>query len=123
MLASLCLPQWERGGGGGERIFGEDLKFFFEGVEGGGYQNFVTDEEGVANFFPPLYIKIRSIVLWIFLTKEDHLNYSMLEESLLPYLLYKYTLYRTFITNIKVKCFYCKANCFQVNNLQLQKFQ
>ena len=31
----------------------------------------------------------------------------MLKESLLAYLLYKYTLYRTFI--IKVNYFYCKA--------------
>ena len=48
--------------------------------------------------------------MWIFFfRKEDHPNnyYSMLEESLLAYLLYKYTLYRTFI--IKVKYFYCEA--------------
>ena len=35
MLASLCIPQWGRkeggGGCGGQRIFGEDLKIFFEG--------------------------------------------------------------------------------------------
>ena len=42
--------------------------------------------------------------------KEDHPNCSMLEALLLAHLLYKYTPYRTFIINIKAKCFYCKAN-------------
>ena len=37
----------------------------------------------------------------------------MLEERLLAHLLYKYTPYRTFIINIKVKCFYCKATTVQ----------
>ena len=53
---------------------------------------------GLLNFFSPL-IKKGSMILWILLIKEDHLNYSMLEDSLLAYLLYKYTLYRTFIIN------------------------
>ena len=57
----------------------------------GGREDFLTDEGGVL-------IKKGSIILWIFLIK-DHLNYSMLEDSLLAYLLYKYTLYRTFIIN------------------------
>ena len=48
--------------------------------------------------------------------KEDYLNYSMLKESLLAYLLDKYTLYRTLTINITAKCFHCKANCFRVNN-------
>ena len=56
----------------------------------------------------------------MFLIKEGHLNNSMLEDSLLAYLLYKYTLYRTFIINIKVKCFYYKA--FKSTHLQLQNF-
>ena len=78
----------------------------------GGEEDFLTDEGGVAIFlFSPLFKK-GSIILWIFFIKEGHLNYSMLEDSLLAYLLYKYTLHRTFIINIKVKCFYCKANCF-----------
>ena len=64
---------------------------------------------GVAKFFSPL-IKKASIILWMFLIKEGHLNNSMLEDSLLAYLPCKYTLYRTFIINIKVKCFYYKAN-------------
>ena len=33
----------------------------------------------------------------------------MLEERLLAHLLYKYTPYRIFIINVKVKCFYFKA--------------
>ena len=32
-------------------------------------------------------IKKGNIILWIFLIKEDHVNHSMLEESLLAYLL------------------------------------
>ena len=44
-----------------------------------------------------------------FFIKEDYLNYSMLKESLLAYLLDKYTLYRTLTINITFKCFYCKA--------------
>ena len=44
--------------------------------------------------------------------KEDYLNYSMLKESLLAYLLDKYTLYRTLTINITAKCFYFKASCF-----------
>ena len=58
---------------------------------GGGEEDFLTDEGGLLNFCPPL-IKKGSIILWIFLIKEDHLNYSMLEDSLLAYLLYNYTL-------------------------------
>ena len=59
----------------------------------------------------------------MFLIKEGHLNNSMLEDSLLAYLLYKYTLYSTFIINIKVKCFYYKANiAFKSTHLQLQNF-
>ena len=59
----------------------------------------------------------------MFLVKEGHLNNSILEDSLLAYLLYKYTLYRTFIINIKVKCFYYKANiAFKSTHLQLQNF-
>ena len=84
----------------------------------------MTDEGGggVANFFSPL-IKKASIILWIFLIKEGHLNNSMLEDSLLAYLPYKYTLYRTFIINIKVKCFYYKANiAFKSTHLQVQNF-
>ena len=67
---------------------------------------------GVAKFFSPLNKKV-SIILWRFLIKEGHLNNSMLEDSLLAYFLYKYTLYRTFIINNKVKCFYYKANISQ----------
>ena len=70
----------------------------------GDLPKFLTEEAVVGNFFSLLIIK-GSIVLWIFFIKEDHLNYPMLEESLLAYLLYKYTLYRTFIINVKVKCF------------------
>ena len=43
------------------------------------------------------------------LIKQDHPNCSMLEGSLLAHLLYKYTPYRIFIINVKVKCFYCKV--------------
>ena len=85
----------------------------------------MTDEGGggVANFFSPL-IKKASIILWIFLIKEGHLNNSMLEDSLLAYLIYKYTLNRTFIINIKVKCFYYKANiAFKSTHLQVQNFK
>ena len=89
-------------------------------------EDFLTDEGGgrggVAKCFSPL-IKKASIILWIFLIKEGHLNNSMLEDSLLAYLLYKYTLNRTFIINIKVKCFYYKANiAFKSTHLQLQNF-
>ena len=48
-----------------------------------------------------------------FFIKEDHPNYSMLEESLPAYLLYKYTLNRTFLFNIKVKCFIVKLISFK----------
>ena len=49
---------------------------------------------GMLIFFPPgahfgllsPLIKKGSIILWIFLIKEDHVNYSMHEESLLAYL-------------------------------------
>ena len=79
-------------------------------------------EVGVAKCFSPL-IKKASIILWMFVIKEGHLNNSMLEDSLLAYLLYKYTLYRTFIINIKVKCFYYKANiAFKSTHLQVQNF-
>ena len=64
---------------------------YCKGKGGGGEEDFLTNEGGLLNFFPPL-IKKGSIILWIFLIKEDHLNYSMLEDSLLAYLLYKYTL-------------------------------
>ena len=73
----------------------------------GGREDFLTDEGGVL-------IKKGSIILWIFLIK-DHLNYSMLEDSLLAYLLYKINTLFTGLSLsiiIKVKCFYCKANCF-----------
>ena len=92
-----------------------------------GEQDFLTDEGGgggggLLNFFSPL-IKKASIILWMFLLKEGHLNNSMLEDSLLAYLLYKYTLYSTFIINIKVKCFYYKANiAFKSTRLQVQNF-
>ena len=92
-----------------------------------GEQDFLTDEGGgggggLLNFFSPL-IKKASIILWMFLLKEGHLNNSMLEDSLLAYLLYKYTLYSTFIINIKVKCFYYKANiAFKSTHLQVQNF-
>ena len=91
-----------------------------------GEQDFLTDEggggEGLLIFFSPL-IKKASIILWMFLLKEGHLNNSMLEDSLLAYLLYKYTLYRTFIIDIKVKCFYYKANiAFKSTHLQVQNF-
>ena len=87
-----------------------------------GEQDFLTDEGGgggggLLNFFSPL-IKKASIILWMFLLKEGHLNNSMLEDSLLAYLLY-----RTFIINIKVKCFYYKANiAFKSIHLQVQNF-
>ena len=81
-------------------------------IDKGGLPKLLTDEKGVANFFPPL-VKKGIIFLWIFFfIKEDHPNYSMLEESLPAYLLYKYTLNRTFLFNIKVKCFYCRAYFF-----------
>ena len=51
------------------------------------------------NFFSPL-IKKASIILWMFLVKEGHLNNSMLEDSLLAYLPYKYTLYSVFIIRL-----------------------
>ena len=102
-LHSLCLLQ------------GENRIFWQMKVGGGGGL-------GLLIFFPPL-IKKASIILWMFLLKESHLNNSMLEDSLLAYLLYKYTLYRTFIINIKVKCFYYKANiAFKSTHLQVQNF-
>ena len=90
------------------------LYSFMYTARGGGGRGILTDEGGggvLLNFFSPL-TKKGSIILWILLIKEDHLNYSMLEDSLLAYLLYKYTLHRTFIINITVKCSYCKANYF-----------
>ena len=41
-----------------------------------------------------------------------HYVHRMEEGGGEDYLLYKNTLYRTFIITIKVKCFYFKANCF-----------
>ena len=77
-----------------------------------GLPNVLTDEEGGLLIFVPLVEKESFFCGFFFSIKEDHPNYSMLEESLLAYLLYKYTLNRTFIINIKVKCFYCKAYFF-----------
>ena len=57
-----------------------------------------------------------------FFIKEDYLNYSMVKESLLAYLLDKYTLYRTLTINITFKCFYCKANKLLSSQQQLQNF-
>ena len=51
-----------------------------------------------------------------FFTNEGHPNYFMLAESLLPYVLDKYTLHRTLTITITIKFFYCKANYFQVSN-------
>ena len=75
-------------------------------------------KRGVAIFFPPL-IKKGILFLCFFFMKEDHPNYSMLEESLLAYLLYKYTLYRTFIINVKVTVFLLKS-LFLLSEQQLR---
>ena len=78
---------------------------------------------GLLIFFFIHLLKKASIILWMRLLKEGHLNNSMPEDSLLAYLVYKYTLYRTFIINIKVKCFYYKANiAFKSTHLQVQNF-
>ena len=46
----------------------------------------------------------------------------MVKESLLAYLLDKYTLYRTLTINITFKCFYCKTNKLLSSQQQLQNF-
>ena len=60
--------------------------------------------------------------MYFFFTKEDYLNYSMVKESLLAYLLDKYPLYRTLTINITFKCFYCKTNKLLSSQQQLQNF-
>ena len=51
---------------------------------GGG---FLTDKVGVANFFFLHLLKKEALFCVCFFIKEDHLNYSMPEDSLLAYLL------------------------------------
>ena len=67
-------------------------------------------KRGVANFF--LQLLKRNHFFVFFFIKDDDPNYSMIEERLLAYLLYKYTLYRTFIINIKVTVFLLKSLFF-----------
>ena len=93
----MIMGQGRGGGAQAQQIFSN----FWDN---GDWPKFLTEEAVVGNFFSPFIIK-GSIVLWIFFIKEDYLNYFMLEESLPAYLLYKNTLYRTFIINGKVKCF------------------
>ena len=64
--------------GGGERIFGGDLKFFGKG-QGGVYQNFWQKKGGLLICFSP-FIKIRKHCFVDFFIREDYLNYSMLKE-------------------------------------------
>ena len=102
-LHSLCVL---RGGGGG--ILGGDLKIFGKG-QGGFTKIFDRRKGGLLICFSP-FIKIRKhCFVDFFFIKEDYVNYSMFKESLLAYLLDKYTLYRTLTINITFKCFYCKA--------------
>ena len=102
-LHSLCLPQGREedlffwGGGGAGAI-----SDFWKGTRG--FTKIFDRRKGGLLIFSPL-TKKGIIFFLIFFIKEDHPNYSMLEESLLAYLLYKYSLYRTFIINIKVKSF------------------
>ena len=93
--------------GGGGRGFLRGISNFWQRTRGG-YQNFWQKKGGLLICFSP-FIKIRKHCSVNFFIKEDYLNYSMLKESLLAYLLDKYTLYRTLTINITFKCFYCKA--------------
>ena len=103
--AAFIAYTYRRGRGrGGQRVFLGNLKLFRKGQG-----EFLTDEAGGGGvlIFSPL-IKKGSIFLWIFFIKEDHPNCSMLVESFLAHLLYKYTPYRTFIINIKASVFIVK---------------
>ena len=102
-LFRLVHYVYHRGGRG----FLGGSQFFWKGTKGG-YQNFWQKKGGLLICFSP-FIKIRKHCFVDFFIREDYLNYSMLKESLLAYLLDKYTLYRTLTINITVKCFYCKA--------------
>ena len=87
---------------------GGDLKIFGKG-QGGFTKIFDRRKGGLLICFSP-FIKIRkNCFVDFFFIKEDYVNYSMFKESLLAYLLDKYTLYRTLTINITFKCFYCKA--------------
>ena len=87
---------------------GGDLKIFGKG-QGGFTKIFDRRKGGLLICFSP-FIKIRKhCFVDFFFIKEDYVNYSMFKESLLAYLLDKYTLYRTLTINITCKCFYCKA--------------
>ena len=91
-LHSLCIPQGE--GKRGQRVFMGNLKLFGKGQ--GEWPKFLTDEgRGEVLFFSPLIKKRKHYFVDFFnLIKEDHPSCSMLEESLLAHLLYKYTPYR-----------------------------
>ena len=83
----------------------------------GCYQKFWEKKAGLLICFSPVIKNLISKHCFVnFFIKEDYLNYSMLKESLLAYLLDKYILYRTLTINITVKCFYSKAKCFRVND-------
>ena len=85
-LHSLCIPQGE--GEGGKGFFWE-ISNYLERDKGELTKIFDRRGGGVLIFSP--LIKTRKLFFFI---KEDRPNCSMLEESLLAHLLYKYTPYR-----------------------------
>ena len=69
----------------GQRIFflGGGSQIFWKGTAVGGLPKFLTEEEeGYYFFFLHLLKKESFFFFLIFFIKEDHPNYSMLEESL-----------------------------------------
>ena len=84
-----------------------------------GFTKIFDRRRGGLLFFFLHLLKKESFFCVFFFMKEDHPNYSMLEESLLAYLLYKYTLYRTFIINVKVTVFLLKS-LFLLSEQQLR---
>ena len=103
------IPQG--GGGGGQKIFGGISNFFWKGKRGD-LPKFLTDEGGRVAIFFLLLSKKEALFLDFFLNKKGNSNYSMLEERFLARFINNYTLHGTFITNITVKCFYCKLVAF-----------
>ena len=71
----MVMGQGRGGGAQVQQIFSN----FLEG-DMADLPKFLTEEAVVGNFFSLFIIK-GSTVLWIFFIKEDHLNYSMLEEK------------------------------------------
>ena len=88
-----------------------------EGGQGGRLLKFLTDK-----FFSPL-IKKGSIILWIFFIKEDHPNYSTLEENLLAYFLYpRNTLFTGLSLLLKKSSVFIVKPILLLSQQQLQNF-